>query len=116
TLIQLADLKKRVIPVSPLLKKTQSQILKLISGWSDEYDGMFAENFFPDISKDHRRKETYALLSKIGMITSVGKMRPENLLRGSFDLIGEKGTIEVFFTLTPEAEPKVQYLSFRLKE
>jgi hypothetical protein len=43
-------------------------------------------------------------------------MQPENLLRGGFDLIGEKGTIEVFFTLTPDAEPKIQWLSFRLKD
>jgi hypothetical protein len=43
-------------------------------------------------------------------------MQPENLLRGSFNLIGEKGTIGVFFTLTPETVPKVQQLDFHLKE
>jgi len=116
TLVFLADLKKRVLPVSPVLKKTQEQIVKLIPNWSNEYDGMFAENFFPDISKDHRKKQTDELLAQIGKIVSVGKMKPENLLRGSFDLIGEKGTIDVFFTLTPDAEPKVQWLSFKLKE
>ncbi len=116
TLILLTDLKKRVLPVSPSLKKVQDQIIKLLPAWNDEFDSLFAENFFPDISKAYRKKETDELLAKIGKIISVGKMQPENLLRGSFDLIGEKGTIKVFFTLTPEAEPKVQYLSFGLKE
>lgn len=116
TLIQLAGLKKRVLPVSATLKKIQDQIVKLLPGWGDEYDGMFAENFFPDISKSYRKKEANELLAKIGKITSVGKIHPENLLRGSFDLTGEKGTIEVFFTLTPEARPKVQWLRFELKE
>jgi CubicO group peptidase (beta-lactamase class C family) len=115
TLILLANVKKRVFSVSAILRKNQEQIVKLIPNWEKEFDGMFAENFFPDISKAYRKKETDELLLKIGKIISVGKMKPENLLRCSFDVIGEKGTIEVFFTLTPEADPKVQYLSFRLK-
>jgi len=116
TLKLLANLKKRVLPISPTLKKIQDQIVKLVPGWGNEYDEMFAENFFPDISKAYRKKETDELFAKIGKITSTGKMQPENLLRGSFDLVGEKGTIEVYFTLTPEATPKVQWLSFQLKE
>jgi CubicO group peptidase (beta-lactamase class C family) len=115
TLLVLANLKKSVLPVSPTLKKVQEEIVKLLPAWADEHDSLFAENFFPDISKAYRKKETDELLPKIGKIISVGKMNPENLLRGSFDLVGEKGTIEVYFTLTPEAEPKVQWLSFKLK-
>ena len=116
TLVLLANLKRRVLPVSPTLKKVQDEIVKVLPTWSDEHDSLFSENFFPDISKVYRKKETDELLSKIGRIVSIGKMKPENLLRGSFDLIGEKGTIEVYFTLTPEAEPKVQWLTFELKK
>jgi CubicO group peptidase (beta-lactamase class C family) len=116
TLISLTALKKRALPVSPTLKKVQDEIVKLLPAWGDDHDSLFAENFFPDISKAYRKKETDELLSKIGKITSVGKMQPQNLLRGSFDLIGEKGAVEVFFTLTPEADPKVQWLSFELKK
>jgi CubicO group peptidase (beta-lactamase class C family) len=116
TLVALADLKRRVLPVSPTLKKVQDEIVKLLPDWKDEHDVLFAENFFSDISKAYRKKETDELLSKIGKIVSVGKMQPENLLRGSFDLVGEKGTIEVYFTLTPEADPKVQWLTFELKK
>jgi hypothetical protein len=116
TLVLLANLKKRILPVSPTLKKVQDEIVKLLPAWGDEHDSLFAENFFPDISKAYRKKETDSLLTKIGKITSVSKMKPENLLRGSFDLVGEKGTIEVYFTLTPESEPKVQWLTFELKK
>ncbi len=103
------------MPVSPILKKVQDQIVKLIPDWGGQYDALFAENFFPDISKAYRKKETDELLARTGKIISVEKMNPENLLRGSFDLVGEKGTVEVYFTLTPEADPKVQWLSFRIK-
>jgi CubicO group peptidase (beta-lactamase class C family) len=116
TLVLLANLKKRVLPVSPTLKKIQDELVRLLPAWGDEHDLLFAENFFPDISKAYRKKETDELLSKIGKITSIGKMKPENLLRGSFDLVGEKGSMEVYFTLTPEAEPKVQWLSFEVKK
>lgn len=116
TLVYLLQLKKRVLPVSPILKKFQDEIAKLIPNWGAEFDNLFAENFFPDISKENRKKQTDELLAKVGAIKSIGKMQPENLLRGGFDLIGEKGAIEVFFTLTPEAQPKIQWLSFRLKD
>src|SRR5579859_825590 len=116
TIVMLAGLKKRVLPVSPTLKTAQNEIARLLPEWSDERDVLFAENFFPDISKANRKKETDELLSKIGKIKSVGDMQPENLLRGSFDLVGEKGTIGVYFTMTPEARPRVQYLSFALKD
>jgi hypothetical protein len=114
TLILLANLKKRVLPVSATLKRVQDEIVKLLPDWGDDHDSLFAENFFPDISKAYRKQETDELLSTIGKIISVGKMQPENLLRGSFDLVGEKGTIEIYFTLTPEADPKIQHLRFSL--
>ncbi|MBS1559407.1 MAG: beta-lactamase family protein [Bacteroidetes bacterium] len=116
TLMTLAELKKRVFPVSPILKKTQGQLVKMLPSWNDEFDLLFAENFFPDISKAHRKKETDELFSKTGKIISIGKMKPENLLRGSFEMKGENGKVEVFFTLTPEASPKVQWLEFALKK
>ena len=88
----------------------------MLPDWNNKFDSMFAENFFPDISKAHRKKETDELFSKIGKIVSIGKIKPENLLRGSFEIKGEKGAIEIFFTLTPEAEPKVQLLEFGLSQ
>jgi CubicO group peptidase (beta-lactamase class C family) len=116
TLIYLADLEKRVFPVSPILKAMQDNLVKMLTNWEDQYDRLFAENFFPDKSKDRWKKETTALFDKIGKVKSVSPMRPENLLRGTFTIFGEKGELEVFFTLTPETKPKIQELEILIKE
>jgi hypothetical protein len=52
----------------------------------------------------------------IGAIKNVSAMRPENLLRGTFTITGEKGELNVFFTLTPETKPKIQELDLFVKE
>jgi hypothetical protein len=38
------------------------------------------------------------------------EIKPENQLRGTFKLRAAHGVIEVYFTLTPEKDPKVQDL------
>jgi CubicO group peptidase (beta-lactamase class C family) len=116
TLIVLADLKKRVIPVSPTLKRMQEDLMKVLPNWENQYDHLFAENFFPDKSKDRWQKETADLFANIGAIKNVSAMRPENLLRGTFTITGEKGELNVFFTLTPETKPKIQELEISVKE
>jgi len=116
TLIVLADLKKRVIPVSPILKRMQEDLMKALLTWESQYDHLFAENFFPDKSKDRWQRETADLFAKIGAIKNVSAMRPENLLRGTFTITGEKGELNVFFTLTPETKPKIQELDVFVKE
>ena len=55
-----------------------------------------------------RRLHARDTLAPIGRITSVGPIEAENRLRGTFPLVGERGTVNVKFTLTPEREPKVQ--------
>ena len=54
---------------------------------------------------------TREIFAKSGKISSVGPMRPFNQLRGRFEMQGENGIVKVFFTLTPEKEPKVQELN-----
>ncbi len=116
TLILLAGLKKRVFPVSPTLKLAQEELMKTLPSWEDQYDALFAENFFPDKSKDRWKKETTELFAKIGAIKNVSAMKPENLLRGTFTVTGEKGELEIFFTLTPETKPKIQQLEVGMKK
>jgi len=41
-------------------------------------------------------------------------VEPENQLRGSFLMVGSQRNVQVFFTLTPEAEPRVQWLTLEL--
>ena len=69
-----------------------------------------AENFFPDRSAAAWRELARTTLAKAGGALTAGEIVPENQLRGTFPLVGEKGRVDVFFTLTPEREPRVQEL------
>jgi CubicO group peptidase (beta-lactamase class C family) len=111
TLIRSAGLKPRQLPVSPMLAQRKAELVKLLPDWSNaERSGIFAENFFPDRSVALRQQEAQALFSTIGKVTSVGELIPENQLRGTFRLTGERGAIDVFFTLTPENPALIQQL------
>jgi hypothetical protein len=50
------------------------------------------------------------MLMVAGAVKSIGELVPENQLRGTFPLECEHGRIDVFFTLTPEATPRLQEL------
>ena len=114
TLIAIAGLKPRELPVSPILKQRKTEIIQLLPDWSNaERSGIFAVNFFPDKSIAIRQKHSQQLFTKIGKIKTVGELIPENQLRGKFIIEGERGSIEVFFTLTPENPALVQQLDVR---
>ncbi|OIN57359.1 serine hydrolase domain-containing protein [Arsenicibacter rosenii] len=114
TLIRLADLKPRQLPVSPILAQRKNELMNLLPDWTNaEKSGLFAENFFPDKSVAHRRQAVKELYAKAGKIIRVGEMIPENQLRGRFLIEGEQANIDVFFTLTPENPALIQQLDFR---
>lgn len=114
TLLSLASLKPRQLPVSPILAQRKAELVKLLPDWTGaERSGIFAENFFPDQSVETRRKAVQELYAKAGTITKVGELVPENNLRGHFLLEGERANIDVFFTLTPENPALIQQLDFR---
>lgn len=111
TLIRLTGLQPRVIPVSPVLQAKMDQLVKLLPSFDKaEKSGLFAENFFPDNPLNDLKKLSASLFAKAGKIRSVGVMKPENQLRGTFILHGEKGDIHIFFTLSPEPDPLIQEL------
>lgn len=115
TVIALAGLKPLPLAVSNILKQRKEQLVKLLPSWQDvEQSGIFAENFFPDRSVPHRRKELDALLAKAGTITGSTEMVAENQLRGTFMLKCTSGNIRVFFTLSPENPALIQQLDFSL--
>lgn len=114
TLVALAKLQPRQLPVSPILAQRKAELLKLLPDWTNaERSGIFAENFFPDKSVAIRRKMVQDLYAKAGAIKRVGELIPENQLRGHFVMEGEKASIDVFFTLTPENPALIQQLDFR---
>ncbi|UFH56823.1 serine hydrolase [Spirosoma sp. KNUC1025] len=114
TLVGIGKLQPRQLPVSPILSQRKAELVKLLPDWTNaEKSGIFAENFFPDKSVAIRRKTVQDLYAKVGTIQRVGELIPENQLRGRFLLEGDKGNIDVFFTLTPENPALIQQLDFR---
>ncbi|NIJ54026.1 CubicO group peptidase (beta-lactamase class C family) [Dyadobacter arcticus] len=115
TIIALAGLKPLPIGVSNILKQRKQELVKLLPDWKNvEQSGIFAENFFPDRSVLHRKKELDVLLAKTGAITGSTDMMAENQLRGTFLLKGSNGDIKVYFTLSPENPALIQQLDFSL--
>lgn len=116
-LVKLASLQPRQLPVSDILAQRKDQVVELLRTWDAKLgDEILAENFYPDFSREYRMKQYQQLLAQSGKILSVEPIVPENQLRGTFILKGEKKDISVFFTLTPERVPKVQALEMEVVE
>jgi hypothetical protein len=114
TMIGLAHLTPRAVPVSTILMQRQKELAALLPEWKGAKEsGIFAVNFWQDYFVDSLRKEAEALYARVGKIVRVGEMHAENGLRGWFLLEGERGDIEVRFTLTPEPEPRIQEFHMR---
>ena len=115
TIITLTGLKPLPVPVSKILKERKEALVTLLPDWNGaEQSGIFAENFFPDRSVDHRKKELDAILAKTGSISGSSPLTADNQLRGSFLLYSANGNIRVFFTLSPENPALIQQLDFSL--
>jgi hypothetical protein len=105
----------RTLPVSEILKHKKEQVTQLLLTWYPELEKeLLAANFYLDISRERRLNEARKLLSQLGEIVATGPVIPENQLRGSFILKGKEQNLRVYFTLTPEAEPRVQRLTLEL--
>lgn len=101
--------------VSPLLTLRKKQVAQLLLHWDPELEkDLVAANLYLDISRADRMAEARELLEKAGTVIGVGPVMPENQLRGSFTIEGSKASIRVFFTLSPEPEPRVQWISLDL--
>lgn len=110
------EIKSRVLPVSEILKTRKEEVAEWVRSGDEELGArILAENFYMDQDREHCRSEIDEVLEEAGDISSVGELEPENQLRGSFRMQAENGEVVVFFTLTPEAEPKVQQLDVRFE-
>ena len=114
TLIARAGLKPRQQQPSSILEQRKQQLVQLLPDWKGaEASGIFADNFFLDYFPDALRKEATLLFDKAGKILRIREVVPENGLRGSFVLEGEKADVEISFTLTPENPPLIQEYHIR---
>ncbi len=110
-IIEKGKLPRHAVPPSPVLAARTAQVAQLVQTWDAALAAtIVAENFFPDRSLESWRSHARETLAKLGAVKSVGPIVPENQLRGTFPLHGEHGRVEVFFTLTPERDPRVQEL------
>ncbi len=108
-LLDRAQLPTRVLPPSAILQKRAAQLARILADWPEaELADALAPNFFLDRSREEWRKLAGNQLAGIGTVTGTSAVRPENNLRGRFDITGSEGNLSVFFTLTPEATPRIQ--------
>lgn len=115
TLITLAGLRPRAVASSPILARRKAELAALLPDFNTPATNpLFAENFFLDEDLATRRQAAQALVAQAGPIRSIGELEPENQLRGRFRLLGERATVEVFFTLSPESPARVQQLDLKL--
>jgi CubicO group peptidase (beta-lactamase class C family) len=106
----------RILPVSEILELRKEQVAQLIQHWDPLLEKeIVAANLYLDISRERRMEDASELLMKAGKIVATGPVIPENQLRGRFILKGEQHNISVYFTLTPEPVPRVQWLTLELK-
>lgn len=115
TLVAIAKLKPRQVPVSLILNQRKNELIHLLPEWKNvEATHIFAENFFMDYFPDSLRKEAGTIFKNAGKIMHVNDMIAENNLRGSFIMEGENRDIEISFTLSPENSPLIQ--EYHIKE
>jgi CubicO group peptidase (beta-lactamase class C family) len=116
-LITNATLLPRAQIPSTFLKKRSEQLARILQNWNapDVTDAL-SSNFFLDRSAADWREDTENLIAKTGPIQSTSAVVPENQLRGKFNLVGTKGSIEVFFTMNPEPAPRIQEVKLTFKE
>jgi hypothetical protein len=110
-LLETIGLQPRELPSSDILIKRQEQVVQLIQDWDEDLEAaILAENFYLDKSRDARISEIQEILERAGTIHDLAEMKAFNQLRGSFAYNTEHGTLNIYFTLSPERTPKVQYL------
>jgi hypothetical protein len=82
-------------------------MIDLLPTWENLPD-IFADNFFSDYILKDLKTESTSLFSAAGKIISVSPIFPENQLRGYCVLKGEKKSLKLSFTLTPEVPARIQ--------
>ena len=106
-----AALQKRTLPVSDILKERQVQVTELIQKWDTVLSAnILAENFYLDESRELRMADWAAIWEQAGTVDSVSELAAYNQLRGDYKLYTKNGMVRVYFTLSPEPDPKVQQI------
>lgn len=117
TIITLAKLAPRTLPVSDILEKRQQDLVSFLPHWTGAAESdIFADNFFMDNQVADLVRQTVGLYREVGAIRHIGPVKPSNQLRGTFIIEGERNNIEIFFTLNPEKQARIQEVRMRIVE
>lgn len=108
-----AKLPQRENPVSPWLAQRSEQLIRILRDWSaaDIADAL-APNVFMDREPSDWQSLAQGHFARIGTPVRVGPIRPMNQLRARVRVEGPNGAFDLFFTLTPEAIPRIQDIRF----
>ena len=92
----------------------REHILNLWKKWDDGEASLIGSmNLLLDAPGEQRKTEIQKLKNEMGECRVAGPVMPENWLRGQFNMICAKGTVGVFFTMSPTQPPRVQHLAFQ---
>ena len=105
-------LQPRLVLPSPALLKAQADVSQLISKWDDGLaNKIAADNLFLDVAADVRSSRWKALAEQHGTCRLGSSIKPENALRGEWQMTCDRGWLNVFITLAPTMPPKVQLIN-----
>lgn len=107
TIVRLAQLKPRVVSVSPILTLRQSELITSLQNWNHPAS-VFAVNFFDDYPKEMLLQQSADLFKQVGKIIKINPMSADNQLRGYCIIDCEKGQLKLSFTLSPENPACIQ--------
>jgi CubicO group peptidase (beta-lactamase class C family) len=113
-LLKTGGLRKRELPPTTRQSEIRDHVFNLWKRWDEtEVKQIGAVNLLLDRPSAQREAEIRALKQQVGACTAAGPMRPENWLRGQFNIQCANGTVGAFFTLAPTQPPAMQHLEFR---
>jgi CubicO group peptidase (beta-lactamase class C family) len=113
TLMLEGKLSPKSLEPSAILLQRQKELVEYLPNLNAaKLPNIFAENFFLDNPVNDFISLAKTKFLAIGKIKLIEKMEPENNLRGSFRVVGEKGALQIYFTLTPQQQPLIQQLDF----
>jgi len=99
----------------PMLQKRADQLAALLQSWDSAIAAdALSSNVFLDRSESDWKQAAAEALEACGTIRSITPIRAQNQLRGRFDLVGERGRLEVFMTLMPERPPRIQTIQLQV--
>jgi CubicO group peptidase (beta-lactamase class C family) len=113
-MLRTGGLMPRELPPSPWLGRMRERIWNLWNKWEDaEAKQIASVNLFLDAPIPQRQAEMQKLKDDVGECSAAGPLRAENWMRGQFNLSCARGTVGVFFSLSPTQPPAVEHLAFQ---